>query len=560
MDTITLEQAIELHQQGKVTQAYGAYLQLSAIDKNNIQLLELLAMSAAQLGNSDAAIDHLKDAIDLSPEFAPLYNNMGQIYSQKQDLKKAQKYFEQALKIDPLYSNAMNNLGNIYLRNKNYPQANTLYQAAIDSDPTFVDPYFNLAMVHCHQNQLNQAETLFKKVLELDNLHAKALGQLAELYLNHQQYEQATDLFERRLKIQPRHAEAWHSLGQAQSQLKLYENAITSFKQCLAIHSQHPQANHDLANMLTTLGDHTTALNFYFKQLEINPLNESYFNIGVLLMYQERSKEAITYFEHAHKQTPDDINILINLASLYLKLKQYHRAQQYYEHALTLEPNNLELKHILAAITQQSLPQRAPAPYLTHLFDQYAPHYDQHLTQVLRYNVPNLLFTAVRDITDLNDFNLLDLGCGTGLCTEAFKPITQHRTGIDISEKMLAIAKQKAIYDELICSDIETYTYEKPNLNLIVAADVFSYLGDLSIVLQQCHANLTQKGLLCFTLEQSAEKDYLLQKNIRYAHHENYILKCLQQNHWNLLKLTKITLREQNKKPVAGFLVIAEKD
>ena len=96
--------------------------------------------------------------------------------------------------------------------------------------------------------------------------------------------------------------------------------------------------------------------------------------------------------------------------------------------------------------------------------------------------------------------------------------------------------------------------------NLLLAADVFSYLGDLTNLLKICFDTLLPGGTLAFTVESTHEKsDYILQKTIRYAHRYDYIRSCLENSGFKHISIHTVNLRTQLKKPVNGYVCIAHK-
>ena len=83
------------------------------------------------------------------------------------------------------------------------------------------------------------------------------------------------------------------------------------------------------------------------------------------------------------------------------------------------------------------------------------------------------------------------MGCGTGLCGELFKSAAASITGVDIADQMLAVAKQKNIYDTLIEADILDYLIKQHEAyDLILAGDVLVYFGDLNGIFSAAHQAL----------------------------------------------------------------------
>src|SRR5690606_36269113 len=117
----------------------------------------------------------------------------------------------------------------------------------------------------------------------------------------------------------------------------------------------------------------------------------------------------------------------------------------------------------------------APPEYVRALFDQYAYNYDQHVKQSLQYKVPELLRHALSEVISntASSLDILDLGCGTGLCAPFFRDAAKYLVGVDISGNMLQIAASQNGYDKLAEDDIRHYLQTtKKQFDLILAADV----------------------------------------------------------------------------------------
>ena len=81
---------------------------------------------------------------------------------------------------------------------------------------------------------------------------------------------------------------------------------------------------------------------------------------------------------------------------------------------------------------------------------------------------------------------MLDLGCGTGLSGEAFRPLVDWMEGVDLSPGMIEQARRKNLYDRLDAGDLteslDAHLRADARFNLIVAADVFVYCADLTLI------------------------------------------------------------------------------
>ena len=341
-----------------------------------------------------------------------------------------------------------------------------------------------------------------------------------------------------------------------------YENAKSQFEKVLMLDHTHREVNQYLANTLLEFSEHEKAMHYYFRQLEKNPYFETYYNLGVLLMMKERLREALLYFDRATLLEPNDIATLLNRGNIYLKQNELPLAMECYEKANQLKPNDAEITHILSALKQDSVANKAPDDFISHLFDQYAPYYDVHLTDRLEYDVPKKMLSVIQCETphfSEQKNKIVDIGCGTGLCGAIFKPFAKNLIGIDLSEQMLALAREKSLYDELIQEDIEVALEKFSGVDLIVSGDVFAYIGELETTFKNAFNALVDHGLFIFTVEKTYEPTFILQPSIRYAHSKNYLESLIQRTGFELLRLDNLQLRKQKNAWIEGYLVLTRK-
>ncbi len=560
MSKTLIQRAQRLTSEGKLTEALDIYQELLDKDPEQIDILHACAILQAKLTRYPEALASIKKAIDLAKDDASLYNSQGNIFLRQSQLDQAKSAYQKAIQLKPHYAIPYNNLGNCYYRQHDLSKAEEYYQKALAIDPNYTDAHYNLGILFTQSGKTEQAIAALKKTLTLKPQHARANGQLAKIYLEQGETKKAIDYYQKRLNLEPNHVESLHEYGIALSQEGRDEEAISAFERTLISKADHPECHHNLANAYLKMGDPHKALNYYFRQLEIAPQLESYYNIGVILMYQERLKEAITYLNQTLTLDPHYLPAHLNLGSIFLKKKDQKQALYHYQQAAKIKPDDEEIQYMLSVISQQNIPKQAPNAYLKHLFDQYATYYDKHLTQYLAYQAPQKLYQAVYEETQIDqpEWIILDLGCGTGLCGVAFKNMARRLIGIDLSKEMIAVARKKNIYDELEVTDIESALDQYHDNNLITAADVLTYIGDCSSIFSKLHQALAPSGLFAFTVEKGQIEPYQLQETGRYAHTKHYIETLIQEHHFKTLRFDNLILRKQQKQPVEGYLVLLQ--
>jgi predicted TPR repeat methyltransferase len=199
--------------------------------------------------------------------------------------------------------------------------------------------------------------------------------------------------------------------------------------------------------------------------------------------------------------------------------------------------------------------------YVRILFDQYAPRFDRALED-LGYRAPALLRDAViADAGGRRFGTMLDLGCGTGLAGAAFRPHVDWLVGVDLSSKMIDEARDKGVYDTLTVGDIAQFLSPQhtadSSADLIIAADVFAYIGDVGAVCDAVARVLAPNGLFGFTVETHAGGGAIVGAKMRYQHAPEFVRGAITDAGMIIRRLDAVSTRNENRVPVPGLLVIA---
>ncbi|MFM9864250.1 MAG: methyltransferase domain-containing protein [Micropepsaceae bacterium] len=263
---------------------------------------------------------------------------------------------------------------------------------------------------------------------------------------------------------------------------------------------------------------------------------------------------AIAEFQRALRLSPDDGRPHWQIARLWLVAGEPDKAEAAAATALTLHGASDEaVAELCATAARMRSASRADAGYVRHLFDQFASDYDTRMRGRLGYAAPGIL----RDLAGLlidpgARFDVLDLGCGTGLSGLAFKPIAKSLTGVDLSPKMLAKARELNVYDTLIEGDVETLNMAR-TFDIVIAADVLVYLGDLTKLFAVARACLRPDGLWLFTTEKSDGQDFGLGEKRRYQHSEAYLRKVAGAHGFDVASLVECVTRYEAGVAVASW-------
>jgi predicted TPR repeat methyltransferase len=281
--------------------------------------------------------------------------------------------------------------------------------------------------------------------------------------------------------------------------------------------------------------------------------------------------EAAELMEQALEQVPGWAAGWFRLAEYAEKSGRKEAAAAALEKVMALDPTDIfgaSLK--LAVLGAAEAPAAPPTPYVERLFDDYAERFDTALVEKLDYTVPQTLARLVLSHAGKDaHFGLVsDIGCGTGLFGVEIRAHAGRLEGFDLSAGMLAKAEEKQVYDHLAQADLSlaaeasglfTEAGEK-RADLVSAADVLMYLGDLAEVFPSVARLARPGGLFAFSVEDGGAGDApVLRPSLRYAHPEAFIRRKMEESGFDPVAMEKSVIRQDAGQPVHGLLFLARR-
>ena len=429
----------------------------------------------------------------------------------------------------------------------------------------------SIAILFQQNGHLDEAEAIYRGLRDALPDHPDVLHYSGVLAQQQGRSAQAVALIERSLALEPDQADCYSNLGIIfKAQEKLAE-AVAAYRRAIEISPTHVNAHSNLGVILKAQGKRDEAEAAYRTAIRLDPGHaDSHHNLGILLLAQKRTREAVVCFCKVTTLSPHHSEARRLLALAHCTLGEVDKAVEIYEHWLTEEPDDPIARHMLAACSHEDVPTRASDSYVEAVFDGFASSFDAKLAQ-LSYRAPSLVAAVLADagVETAQRFDVLDAGCGTGLCGPLIAPYARHMVGIDLSAQMLALAKERDVYDELVKSELTAYLRDSTEaFDLIVSADTLVYFGALEEVLAAAARALRASGRLIFTVEEHAEgadaaesgttTGYTLELHGRYGHTWAYVERTLR--HVGLeCMMVRADLRMESGSPVSGLVVQATK-
>ena len=421
---------------------------------------------------------------------------------------------------------------------------------------------FKKASLAQKEGRLAEAEKGYLEVLRRKPDWGQVLNALGTVFLDQSRPDKAKKVFEKAADLRPPYFPACYSLARLKQRENDHKGAISIYRAMLEKQPGIGEAWNNLGVAYREIGDQDEAISCFRRAVAFAPyMAEAWNNLGV-------AQDEFNMVENASKSYRKAIEIRSDYASAHLnlgislqKLRRFKEAEEHYNKVLETKPDDEAARFMLQSLGTSATPDAAPVEHVRRIFDRCAGTFERILVKDLEYKTPELLFDLVRPYLT-EEMNILDLGCGTGLGAQLYRPFAKSLIGVDVSSKMLEKAAEKKIYNRLEIFDILQDWGFPQKFDLIYSSDVFVYFGNLDTIIRSASAYLVYGGIIAFSVERLEDNsmEYRLFPSGRYAHSQTYIQDCLRRHGLQLIEETEADIRKQSGNQVMGLLIVAKKE
>jgi tetratricopeptide (TPR) repeat protein len=271
-------------------------------------LHHLLAASLAGSGQTEAAIDACRQAIDLGVRDSSVYQLLGDLYFGRLEVAEAIAAYGQALELDPGAAETLASFVVSSLTTDDYEALKVLLERHVDAHPENVNTLYSLGVMSLRDNDLEAAGRYFERLVEVAPTHTQVHYNLGQIYLRDGQQDKGQAAMERfrelkakedaewlvqnqshALRIEARDAVAQGDLGKGiQMYAKLVEQGPAS-----------PEDYLEAGEACLVMGDATAAAAWFERLLEFSPYERRALE-GLLTAARRLEKKEVTD-EAAHR-------------------------------------------------------------------------------------------------------------------------------------------------------------------------------------------------------------------------------------------------------------------
>jgi predicted TPR repeat methyltransferase len=413
--------------------------------------------------------------------------------------------------------------------------------------------------LHVH-GQLGEAETIYRRIIAEIPEQFDAIHNLGVLLIQRGRNDEALDFLRRASAINPQSASAHLNIGNALRNLDRPQDALQGYDRALAINVNYAEAHNNRGVQLRRLGRFNEALESYDRAVALKPAYAEAHNNRATVLREDlkRNQEALAAAEQALRLTPKDPDAHLNRAHALAALKRTEEAVASYRSALACGGDTELLSYYLAALGVGTTPATSPPRYVESLFDQYAGRFDHSLAG-LKYAIPERLFETVVALAhpDERSLDIVDLGCGTGLCGPLFRALARTLTGVDLSVGMLEKAAERKLYDHLAKADLVDFLDAHPaSFDLAIATDVFIYIGALERSFAAVAKALRPKGRFAFSVEACNGDSFVIRSSRRFAHSIPYLETLAGRHGFHVDGIIPVAVRLEEGQDILGHVAV----
>ncbi|MEL6996959.1 MAG: tetratricopeptide repeat protein [Pseudomonadota bacterium] len=422
-------------------------------------------------------------------------------------------------------------------RNGDLDAAYPIYKEILDEEPNQADALHFAGLLAHQKGDDAQGIDLIQRSLKIFPGNAGAHNNLGNIYKRAGKSDEAIESYSAALGISPNHADTWNNFGVLLRTSQRFEEAEKALKNATTIDKKHAEAWHNLG-LLYLLTSHLEAAGDAF---------EACLDLGT-----KRWGDPVWH------------------ARVLCAIGRRDRALEQMELHLQRHPDDPVAKHQIAALRGEVV-DRASDGYVKKHFDSFAESFDEVLAR-LDYRAPEIVAEVVDRLMEGREpiGDVLDLGCGTGLCGPLIRQHCKVLTGMDLSEGMLRKAAELKnadggrIYDHLVEAELVTFLREAPRdcFGMATCVDTLCYFGPLEDMMEALTPALRPGGIMVATVEKCEDLDgpgYLIDQSGRYSHTEPYLRQAAAGAGLDFVSSEPQILRKELGSDVHGYVFVVQR-
>ncbi|HHH43379.1 MAG TPA: sulfotransferase family protein [Gammaproteobacteria bacterium] len=370
-----------LYEERKLPEALKMFEKICAADPDNASAWVMRGACHQKLGDFDAAVASLQQAVSLEPESVEIQLNLANALVTSGDLPQAVEIYQEILRLRPERAAVWALLGKVWLQLNNPRAAEQVCRRALQLKPGNINALMTLGNALRAAGDRRQALDCFQKVAGLMPQHGAAHAQSGRMLHQLGECGAAIEAYRKAVQCDPGRQAIHYRLGRLLQDEGQIEAAEAAYRQAVKLRPDDVPALTNLAHVLMLQKKQKDALFFYRRALEQDPESiqlhvnlgcalrdleryqeavdafrksiqiasgsgeagdsaDAYYYMGLTLQAQGRLEEAADSLREAVRLYPEYVPYLLGLARLQQAMEDYSRALGSFQRVLQVEPGN----------------------------------------------------------------------------------------------------------------------------------------------------------------------------------------------------------------------------
>ncbi len=242
-------EGMRLYKEGKYKDATLAFQQVVNLNLNSFLAFYYLGICLNADRRYGEAIEPLKIALDLQPEYVQAHLALGDAYLKQGDTAEARAEYLRALELQPNYAAAFDGLGRLFETTGQDDQAEQQYRKSLEINVAFADSYTHLGDLFLRRSRPDDAIQLFLKAITVKPDFSSAYTRLGVAYGRVMQYDDAIAAIRKAQTLTPEDPEPYVSLAKIYLDLQSFRRSEAQIQAALALDHDHPGAHLILSDL-----------------------------------------------------------------------------------------------------------------------------------------------------------------------------------------------------------------------------------------------------------------------------------------------------------------------
>ncbi len=310
----------------------------------------IAASSAYKAGKTAESLAQFEQLYAENPSHKDVASWLGFIYLRMNQPDKAVPILEKATQLSPDDVEVWNNLGNAYMMSNAHEKALSAFQKVAEKRPDMFEPQYNIGTIFLNEKDYEQAIASFNRAAQLRSDDPFVQNNLGVAYEGHKDYSDAVRAFARASDLKQDSATFAKNAGFCYYRQRMYGQALPYLLKASSLDSSDQQVTLAISDSCMKTDRRQEAAKYYEMIAPSQGDNAPFwYNLGVLRMSLKNVSGAEQAYEKAIAINPNDLDSLNNLGILYFNEGKYSDSETTFDKLVGLSPTSLQSKVNLAA-------------------------------------------------------------------------------------------------------------------------------------------------------------------------------------------------------------------